>query len=84
MSVGTVTPRGRKISVEFDAMLADAIDAASSERSTPYRKTTASDIVREAVARFLLLDGGTNSSVHGTNTTAVAVAQGKLASEESA
>lgn len=69
MSVGTVTPRGRKISVEFAPSLAQAIDCAALEGSTPYRRLTASDIIREAVARFLLPCDGTNGSHKGTDTT---------------
>jgi hypothetical protein len=69
MRVGSVTPRGRKISVEFHPALAALIDEAAVSHSTAYRRATASDIIREAVARFLLPSEGTNRSIHGTNTT---------------
>ena len=69
MSIGTLTPRGRRITVDFDPIIAERIAEEASARSSVYRRVTASDIVREAVARFLLPLDGTNGSTHGTDTT---------------
>ena len=57
-----LTTRGRRYTVEFDPSLAEAIESAAQARSTPYRRVTISDIVREAVVRFLLPLEGTNGS----------------------
>ena len=40
--------------VEFAPELACELSAAARSRTTPYRKVTVSDLVREAVAVFLL------------------------------
>lgn len=55
MSIGYVARGSRhRVVVEVDSSLADAITAAAARASTSYRRVTASDIVREAVARFVL------------------------------
>ncbi len=69
MSIGTLTPRGRRITVDFDPTIADRIAEEAASRSTLYRRFTASDIVREAVVRFLLPNEGTDGSHLGTDTT---------------
>jgi hypothetical protein len=46
--------------VEFAPALADAIDEAVAERSANLGHATATDIIREAVAAFLLPSGDTN------------------------
>lgn len=62
MSIGTVSRGRRRIVVEFAPALAEQIDAAVSERAQRLGHATASDVIREAVAAFLLPSDDTNSS----------------------
>lgn len=73
-----LTTRGRRITVEFDPRLADRITEEATARSTAYRRVTTSDIVREAVARFLLPIDGSERSQGGADTTAPTQLVGSL------
>lgn len=61
--------KGRRITVEFDQALADAIFREAQARSTMVRKVTVSDIIREAVGDLLLPVEGTNRSHQRTDIT---------------
>ena len=67
MSIGTVTRGRRRIAVEFEAILADEIAREADKRSSPARRVTASDIIREAVAAFVLPANDTNGTQIETN-----------------
>ena len=62
MSIGTLARGRRRIAVEFAPALAARIDEEVAARSSRLGGATASDVIREAVAAFLLPSDASNSS----------------------
>ena len=78
MAIGTLTPRGRRITVDIPEELAALAEDRMKSTSSLVRKTTLSDVVREALAGLLLLGDGTNGSHMSTKNTAGSAEGGSL------
>jgi hypothetical protein len=63
--------------VELQPELADGIARLIDERSTSYRRLTASDVIREAVAAFILPDDETLRFQSATDSSESSTEKGK-------